>query len=313
MSEYVDTRPPVFYRYLAVLVGLWLGCQSVPAMAQQVTDRSHTLVIGKVSDNPRKHYGQLKPMVDYAVAHMADLGITQGRVLMARDNRQMIEYLRDGRVDWVTETVFSAQIYAQQAGAELVLKKWKKGAPSYHSVIFVRKDAGIATLADLEGHSIAFEDPGSTSAYFLPASVLKGQGLTLTRLDSPRQPVPAGTVGFAFSGEEVNTATWVYKGLVQAGAFSNMDWDKYAHLSEQAWSELKVIHRTRDYPRAVELVRAGLDPAVKMRLVAVLLNASNDPDAASVLKRYQKTTRFERFDKTDRDALKQAREMVSRF
>ncbi len=303
---------------LVAVIGWAMSIMASPAAARQADDqssplRSATLVIGKVSDNPRKHYDQLKPMVDYAVAHMADLGITEGRVLMARDNRQMIEYLREGRVDWVTETPFSAVIFERRAGAELILKKWKKGVPRYHSVIFVRQDSGIDTLADLVGHTIAFEDPGSTSAYFLPAAEIKGHGLTLFQLDSPRKRPPAGTVGYAFSGEEVNTATWVYKGLVQAGAFSNTDWDRHAHLSERAWVDLKVIHRTVDYPRAVELVRGGIDPALKARLVEVLLNARTDPNAADVLKAYQKTTRFERLDDADHVALERARETVSRF
>ena len=56
------------------------------------------------NEDPKKHYGRLKPIVDHAAAAMADLGITAGEVLPARNNGQMIQYLNQGRVDWVSDT-----------------------------------------------------------------------------------------------------------------------------------------------------------------------------------------------------------------
>ena len=64
----------------------------------------HVLVLGRISDDPKAHYEQLKPLLDYVVPRMADVGIREGRILMARDAQQMTSYLRRGRVDWVTET-----------------------------------------------------------------------------------------------------------------------------------------------------------------------------------------------------------------
>ena len=75
------------------------------------------LVLGRVSDDPAAHYGQLKQLLDYVVPRMADVGIREGRVLMARDVRQMESYLRRGRVDWVTETAASAMALETRAGA----------------------------------------------------------------------------------------------------------------------------------------------------------------------------------------------------
>lgn len=255
-----------------------------------------TLVLGKVSDNPKKHYRYLKPMVDYVAEHMKDLGITETKVLMARDNRQMISYLQQGKIDWVTETPFSAVIFQDKAGAELLVRKWKKGVPVYHSVLFTRKDSGINSLADLKGKTIAFEDPGSTSAYFVPASVLIRAGLGLVRLYRPREKPPSDKVGYVFSGEEINTSTWVQKGLVDAGAYSNLDWEKEGHLPQRFTKELKIIHRTKEFPRAVELTRKGLDPRIKQRLMETLLNAHNDPQAKKALRAYQKTKKFDEID-----------------
>jgi phosphonate transport system substrate-binding protein len=62
------------------------------------------LVLGRISDDPKAHYEQLKALLDYVVPRMKDVGIREGRILMAKDAQQMGSYLRRGRVDWVTET-----------------------------------------------------------------------------------------------------------------------------------------------------------------------------------------------------------------
>ena len=66
------------------------------------------LVLGRISDDPKAHYEQLKPLLDYVVPRMREVGITEGRILMARDAQLMSSYLRRDRVDWVTETASTA-------------------------------------------------------------------------------------------------------------------------------------------------------------------------------------------------------------
>lgn len=259
-------------------------------------DRERTLVIGKVSLNPKKHYNYLKPMADYVVARMGDLGIDRVEVLMAKNNRQMVSYLKRGKVDWVTETVFSAIEFEEKAGAEPIALKHKKGVGEYHTVFFARKDSGIRGFDDLRGKVIAFQDAGSTSGFFVPAAILLKAGLNLVELDSPRERVSDDEVGYVFAKEEINMSTWVHKGLVDAGAFSNLDWAKDDHTPDQFRQSLVLFHEDQPYPRAIELVRAGLRPEVKQRLREILLDSHADPAAKAALKAYQKTTRFEPID-----------------
>ncbi|WP_238982646.1 hypothetical protein, partial [Acinetobacter baumannii] len=58
-------------------------------------------------------------------------------------------------------------------------------------------------------------------------------------------------------------------------------------------------------PRAVEMVRAGMDPAVAQRLRVVLLQAASDPRAAPALKRFFDPTRFRPLDPTSRRRLQE--------
>jgi phosphonate transport system substrate-binding protein len=292
-------------RHLLVILGvvlflyLWTidaKAESLGAGDKEAPLTKRTLVIGKVTENPKKLYRYLKPMVDYAVKHMQDLGFTDGKVLMCKDNRQMISYLRQRKVDWITETPFSAAIFEKKAGAEIFLRKWKKGVPEYHTVFFTRKDSDIFTLSDLKGKTIAFGDSGSSTAFFIPAAVLIHEGLTLTQLATPREKPPGEMVGYAFSGQEINTATWVYRGVTAAGAFNNIDWEKDDHVRKFFREEMRIFHKTKSFPRAVEVVRKDLDPRVKQRLKSILLNAHNDPEAKKVLHFYQKTKKFDELD-----------------
>lgn len=49
-------------------------------------------------------------MVDYVANRLADIGITDGEVLMAKNHDQMLRYVREGKVDWVQRGVFEALI-----------------------------------------------------------------------------------------------------------------------------------------------------------------------------------------------------------
>jgi phosphonate transport system substrate-binding protein len=265
-----------------------------------------TLVIGKVTDNPKKLYRYLKPIADYVAAHMEDLGIREAKVLMAKNNQQMVSYFKQGKIDWLTETTFSAVYFHEKAGAEFLLKKWKKGVNEYHTIFFTRKDSPINSLTDLKGKTIAFEDIGSTTAYYLPASLLIAKGLELVQLSTIREKPPADMVGYVFSHQEINISTWVYRGLVEAGAFNNLDWNKDDHVRKVYRKEMKIIHESRPFPRAIELVSKDLDPRIKARLKAVLLNAHNDHKASAALKVYQRTKKFEEIDADCRASLEEA-------
>jgi phosphonate transport system substrate-binding protein len=267
------------------------------------------IVLGRISDDPKKHHRALKPMADYLAARLRDLGIERGEVLMAKDAKQMGRYMREGRIDMLSETVFVVSQLRNEIGIEPLVKTWRKGASDYHTVFFVRKDSGINGLDDLRGRVIGFEEPRSTSAFLVPAAELITRRLKLAPLDSPREPAPAGEVGFVFTGEEINTTTLVYKRIIAAGAFSNLDWESEDDVPKAMRDEMKVIHQTRPLPRAVEAVRKDLSPALKGRIREILLRAHDDPAAKDVLVSYQKASRFSPFEADDWAGVEEARRL----
>jgi phosphonate transport system substrate-binding protein len=288
---------------LLVAMTTWLPVHAQQAGAALPDAEASVLVLGRISDDPKSHYEQLKPLLEYVVPRMAGVGIRSGRILMARDFQQMASYMRRGRVDWVTETSGNAVLLEQRASARSLLVSERDGASRYHSVVFVRRDSVIHTLKDLTGHSVAFQSPISTSAYYLPASMLLDAGQRMELLLSPMDRPPLDSVGYLFARTELNITTWVHKRLVDAGVFSNLDWANPQRLPAAFAADFRIIAESQDVPRALVLTRAGMDPKVQARLRDVLMEASSDPDAGEPMRLFLGTSRFLPLTAEDRKAL----------
>lgn len=268
------------------------------------------LVLGRISDDPSTHYEQLKPLLDYVVPRMAEVGIREGRILMAKDPQQMASYLRRERVDWVTETAGSAAMLAERADARPLLVTERDGESRYHSVFFARTDSGITDIEALQGLRIAFQRSTSTSAYFIPAGQLLRSGVELEILMSPLDTVSSDALAYLFARSELNIATWVHKGLVDVGVMSNLDWENPRRMPAAFKQDMRLIGRSEEFPRALELVRKDLDPKVRTRLREVLLSAADDPQASAALHEFFGTTRFLPVDEEARRELAEVQALV---
>lgn len=274
-------------KLLALLSALALGAGPVLGQGNGV------LTLGRISDDPRSHYAQLKPLLDYVVPRMADLGIREGRILMARDLRQMAGYLRRGHVDWVTETSGMAMQLQGLAGARPILLTERSGVRRYQSLLLARAAPGApADLADLAGRTVAFEHVASTSAYLMPAAELLRARLRLSPLSTINDRPDPGNVGYLFARTPTNIAIWIDKGLVDAGAVSDLDWDNPRAVPPALRERLRVVHRSGPIPRALELVRGDLPAPVRERLRRLLLDAAADPQARPALAAFFGTTAF---------------------
>lgn len=283
-------------RKLTLLITLFFCSTFISFSSWSDTEPSsqkQTLVIGKVSRNPKKHYWYFKPIADYAANRMNDLGITQADVLFAKDDAEMIQLINDKRIDWISESAFSALKYQEHANAKLLLRKWKKGVPDYYSVFITHKKSGINSLKDLIGKKIALEDAGSTTAFFLPMVELLKQNLSPKAISSSRENAIPGHVSYAFAHQEINIATWVHKGITAAGAYSNLDWDKKDHTPTAFKQDLKIFHKTQTVPRSIELVGPHVSEEITTRLKEVLLKMHLEAEGKRLLKQYQKTSQFD--------------------
>ena len=120
------------------------------------------------------------------------------------------------------------------------------------------------------------------------------------------------SVGYVFARSELNIATFVHKGVVDVGAVSSVDWNDERRMPAAFRRDFRELLRTRPYPRAVEMVRADLDPRVRDRLQDVLLQAASDPQAQGALHRFFGTSGFHRVDAHAQQRLDELKQGLTR-
>ncbi|MDH5485090.1 MAG: phosphate/phosphite/phosphonate ABC transporter substrate-binding protein [Gammaproteobacteria bacterium] len=256
-------------------------------LAIPVAGHAGSITLGSLSSTPGSETTIFLPVASYLAKGLADFGITDARVRVARSHAEMADLMKQGEVDLFIDSSISALIVQRQSGGHFLARRWKKGISEYHSVIFVRKESGISQLKDLGGHTMGFEEPFSSSGYLLPASEMIRSGLSLVPVGQQAQSMG---VGYRFTGADENTLLWVLHGRLDAGAMAG---NKLAKLAASLQDELKVIYQSRTIPYHVVVVRQGLSILLQQAIHQRLLEMHNNSHGQQVLEAFEKTGRFD--------------------
>jgi len=284
--------------HLGLLLTIAIGCgqpsepppSSVAAAQQPVP--AGVLTFGSVSLNPTHEYEVVRPFADFVAANLHNVGIGRGRVVVVGSLSQMVEELREGRVDLLIDSPFPAVFVWQRTDVEPTLRRWKRGSDVYRSVVFTRVDSGVESVDDLAGKIIAFGEPFSTSGFLMPKAALAAAGLRLVNYEDPAASIPGDRVGYVFSNDAENTMFWVLKQKVVAGAVNA---DYFEALAGDRISELRILHTTEPVPRNVVCVRNSLDPKVVQAIEDLLLEMHLNDEGRASLEKFEETIRFDRF------------------
>lgn len=248
------------------------------------------LAVGSIAQSPSREVVKFKPFTDYLAANLKPYGIDGVKLVVADSIKEMGRLMREGKVDIYIDSPFPIVAVSRLAGSGFLLRRWKRGTGEYRSLIFVRKDSGIEGLEDLKGKVIAFEEPYSTTGYFMPKMMLVASGLRPAHLKDPFVKVPPGRVGYVFSYDDENTMVWVLRGRAAAGA---MDEYHFETEAKAGLKDLKVLCKSRVLPRQVVSYRKGLEPEVVARIKAVLQEMDRREDGKKVLEGFEDTTMFD--------------------
>jgi phosphonate transport system substrate-binding protein len=277
-------RPEDRQRDRCYPIGPWTGRLAAVALAVLClggtpAQAAEKLDMGTISESPTKMIKRFAPLQNY----LQSKGLPMGSIVNAPSVDRMIDLIKEGRVDFVTESPYGAARIMDATGAAPILIQEKDGVKRYNSVIFVDSNSGIEDLDDLKGKTVVFEDPESTSSYMLPRQLLSNAGLELVE---STEPVP-GKVAYYFSGGDENVLAHVKLGRADAGGI-----DRTAVVGEP--SRFRILSpESRYVPRYVLLVRDGVG---HQDLEEVLLKMAADPDAADTLKNMEAPTGFSRFE-----------------
>lgn len=264
-----------------VLVTLLLASRAVEA---------RPLVIGTVADDPTEEISELFPLADYLARRLNEFGIDKGKITVAGSMREMADQFLAGKVDLYIDSPYPSLAVSRASGSKMVLRRWKKGVAEYYSVIYTRKDSGIESLQDLKGKTIAFEEPFSTSSYFLPKNALLSAGLKLKEQKDPQAQVKPSEVGYVFAREDENAMAWLLRGKIAAAATGSTEFKK---LAGRELGKLRIIHQTAPVPRHVVSFRRDLDEKLAQKIREILLAMEHNEEGQALLARWSKTTRFD--------------------
>ena len=144
------------------------------------------------------------------------------------------------------------------------------GSRGYYSVLLVRKDSPIRTLADLyakPGHwSFARGESLSTSGYLVPETQL----FATHKLDSDT----------FFATVKVdnhqNNALAVANGEVDVATNNTADLERFAQYFPEQYARLRILWKSTLIPHAVIIVRNGLAPALRADITSFITHYARD-------------------------------------
>jgi len=278
----------VSYAIATFLFGIVLG---LPALGQTPSRvETKTLTLGIVSQIHQKEIEEhFRDFVGYVAKKLSSA--IEGRIIIAPAPPELAALLADKKVDFYMESPYPTYVINDVHGAgKLLLRRWKGGMAEYRALIFTKRNSATRHLDELRGKIIAFEDPGSTSGYFLPKFFLSRRGLKLSEKTRTEPNVSPEEVGYIFAYSQEVLVDLVLENQVAAGAFSD---DDYAALDEKKKSEIAVLAETDRLPRHLLSVRKDLAPALAKRLEEILLSMNEDPEGRSILERTDATTKFD--------------------
>ncbi len=285
-------------RYWSFLIGVAAAClfstarHAAGAQPTEKNIQAKSLTLGLVSEVHRSAIeAHFVDLVSYVARKLFAAPAMRGKVVVASSPLELVKLLEQKSVDFYFESSYATYIVNNVHGAGRArLRRWKGGVAEYQSLIISRSKEGIRRLQDLPGNTIVFEDPGSTSGYFLPKFFLLRNGFKLVEKARSKPPAPTAAVRYLFAYSQEKLLDMVMKQAGHAGAFSDQD---YAGLNERNKAELTVLAQTERLPRHLVSFRADLAPQLSERLERVLLGMDGDEEGRRILNQADHTTKFD--------------------
>ncbi len=237
-------------------LGAAAASAALPVMA--ATDQGLKLAFIP-QENPEKLLGDINVITGWLSEQMG-VPVTG---FVTFDHAAAVEALRNGDADISFMGALPFVLAEDQIGAVPLLSEVYRGQPSYSGRVFVRRDSGIETLADLRGRDIAFSDPVSESGYIYPLDLFVRAGLFSGTGDADSF---FGQKFFAGGYQQAMQA--MANGLVDAAGASQYA-DLYLTPDQQA--EVKVLAESEQIPSHAIIAGPDLDAGLQAKFIKTML------------------------------------------
>ena len=196
---------------------------------------------------------------------------------VSTDYGSSIEAMRFKQADMAFVDPLAFMMAHEQIGAlPLLLEIYATGNPVYYSCIWVRRDSGITTVADLKGKTIAYADQVDMSGHLLPRDIFVQAGLL-----GADQLTGEFFKQVYFAGGDEQAVRAVLNGFVDAAGVSEFS---YLLLRPEERDQVTVIARSVASPSHLVMARPGLSAEITARFTQALLALDpNEPQDKRVL------------------------------
>ena len=268
---------------------------------------AESLIIGSIHHEVAAEIKKFLPIADYLGKHLQSEEVNEAKIVVAKDVFQMGTLLKERKVDVYIDSLFPSIAANLLSGSKFLLRRWKRGRPEYRSVIYEKKDSNLHRVENLKGHILAFEEPFSTSGYFIPKMALLQAGLKLVPKSDATKSIDPQEIGYVFSLDDENTVAWVLAGKVSAGA---TDDSTYQRQMDRYPNSLKAIHTTSSFPRHLVSYRADLAPKLVSKIKKILIQMDQSQEGRRALKDFERTTMFDELPSSSTAQLLKVRKFV---
>ncbi|CAN5516952.1 hypothetical protein BH23CHL2_BH23CHL2_05590 [soil metagenome] len=262
-----------------------------PAAAGSSRDSGTEIVVGNVdASNPAQKIEEFQPLADYLAANLADFGITEGRVVIARDTAEMARMMSEGEVDIYLDAAIPSLEVCEEAGCTFALRQWKGGTPNLAGVFVTTAETGVTSLDDLRGKVLMLEQPHSTVGHILPRVTLAEQGIAMRSVGSPEAEVADHEVGYYFSTGGQTSMNLLLNGEIAALAIGAR---AFKQFSPDVQQQAIIFAETAAAPSQLVAIRPDLEPDLHAKIVNLMVVLDQSEEGRTILEQMRETEKFE--------------------
>ena len=208
--------------------------------------------------------------------------------IQASDYNAIIEALRTGKADMAYMGGLNLALGVERAGIEPIVMKADDGDPEkavYHSLLITSSEnEDIYSIEDIQGKTMAFVDPNSTSGNLIPTSeIIKtfpDENLNSDMLHTNGEFFEA----VSFSGKHQAGLQAVIMGDVDVAPISDQILEAEIAAGNASADDIRIIHESAPIPSEAMVVGKHVDEETREQLTEFLVNYDNEAYFTDVIK-----------------------------
>lgn len=258
-----------------ILVATVMGCGKPEPPRPAERRAEDTLLIGLIPErNIFKQFERYEPLAGY----LSEKAGIQVKLKVLTHYGNVIENFESLKLDGAFFGSFGYSLAHARLGVEVLARpEAPDGTSTYRGVLFVRKDSGIRSVAQMKGKRLALVAKATMAGYLFPLVRLREAGV-----ERPK----AHFKEIYFAGSHDGTIRDVLDGKADVGASKNTVFRELAEANPRLANQLAVVAESVDVPENGLALRRTIDAAVKRRLRDALIAMDSDPEGQKVLRQF---------------------------